>query len=291
MAPRFLAFAPFPGIGRAVAAWAQSRHPISSRSCCTHTTAIREAGQWADRVDRALATGLRPIAIEQDLVWFVDGGGRGRSLVAHDAPATGDGADARRPFLQAVRRGCWMPRSRRRNRGHVAASWILHLDFKSNEACASPSGVGSAWPVRTGGSRGNSAPKTVTDDPQPFAMGTAPRAHGEMETGQSGSLFYDHLPAGARLRLFGTRAGAGSPDNFGRSRGARRDAAIAAAPEALMPLGPTNYRRWANFSWAVGRTRRTGTGQARGRPPTERRLGGGRGSARTTSASGSGSTR
>jgi hypothetical protein len=41
-------------------------------------------GRWADRIDRALSTGV-PLAIEQDLVWFRDPvTGRGRSLVAHD---------------------------------------------------------------------------------------------------------------------------------------------------------------------------------------------------------------
>ncbi|HUK33066.1 MAG TPA: hypothetical protein VLV86_04085, partial [Vicinamibacterales bacterium] len=41
-------------------------------------------GRWRDRIDRALSTGT-PLAIEQDLVWFLDPAtGKGRSLVAHD---------------------------------------------------------------------------------------------------------------------------------------------------------------------------------------------------------------
>src|SRR6185436_12518526 len=46
-----------------------------------------ENGQWSDRIDRALATNLQPIAIEQDVMWSSAANGReGRSVVAHDAP-------------------------------------------------------------------------------------------------------------------------------------------------------------------------------------------------------------
>ena len=55
------------------------------------------SGRWADRITRALGTGT-PMAIEQDLVWYVDPVTRvGRSLVAHDdasKPALGlDGSE------------------------------------------------------------------------------------------------------------------------------------------------------------------------------------------------------
>ena len=59
------------------------------------------AGRWADRIDRALATGT-PLAIEQDLVWFRDPlTGKGRSLVAHDEPGKPAlGLSGREPTLR-----------------------------------------------------------------------------------------------------------------------------------------------------------------------------------------------
>src|SRR5262245_42881918 len=45
-------------------------------------------GEYANRIDRALSAGL-PVAIEQDLVWYVDPrSGLGRTVVSHG------GADA-----------------------------------------------------------------------------------------------------------------------------------------------------------------------------------------------------
>ena len=46
-------------------------------------------GQWADRIDRALTTGI-PVAIEQDLYWYQDPAtGKAWSVVSHDKPVTG----------------------------------------------------------------------------------------------------------------------------------------------------------------------------------------------------------
>src|SRR5690349_1116844 len=46
-------------------------------------------GKFADRIDRALSTGL-PLAIEQDLVWYTDPNTKtARSVVSHGAPFDG----------------------------------------------------------------------------------------------------------------------------------------------------------------------------------------------------------
>ncbi len=60
-----------------------------------------EADRWADRIDRALATGL-PVAIEQDLVWYADPAtGKARSIVSHGEPFTGREPSLEDPFLRA----------------------------------------------------------------------------------------------------------------------------------------------------------------------------------------------
>ena len=48
-----------------------------------------ENGQWGDRLERALKTGL-PIAIEQDLAWYRDkANGKSWSVVVHHLPPSG----------------------------------------------------------------------------------------------------------------------------------------------------------------------------------------------------------
>ena len=60
-------------------------------------------GQWPDRIERALGTGL-PLAIEQDLAWYVDPRtGTGRSLVTHGAPFTGNEPAMRDYFFERIR--------------------------------------------------------------------------------------------------------------------------------------------------------------------------------------------
>ena len=60
-------------------------------------------GQFADRIDRALATGL-PVAIEQDLVWRPAGGGKpARSIVSHGEPFDDTEPSLRDHFFERIR--------------------------------------------------------------------------------------------------------------------------------------------------------------------------------------------
>src|SRR5262245_33996615 len=70
--------------------------PLFTRSLLHAHNCYPDEGRWADRIDRALATGLRPIAIEQDIAWAVAADGTGRSVVVHDASPTG-----REPTLES----------------------------------------------------------------------------------------------------------------------------------------------------------------------------------------------
>jgi len=89
--------------------------------------AYPEKGQWRDRIDRALATGLSPIVIEQDIA--LDGAGR--SVVSHDADATGAEPTLEQHFFDRVRP--MMERALAEGRRERWPLVILHLDFKSNE--------------------------------------------------------------------------------------------------------------------------------------------------------------
>src|SRR5579884_3357187 len=59
--------------------------------------------RWADRMERALKTGF-PVAIEQDLAWYVDPqSGKGRVVVSHNARATAADLTLREYFFERVR--------------------------------------------------------------------------------------------------------------------------------------------------------------------------------------------
>ena len=63
----------------------------------------RYDGHWADCIDRALKTGV-PVAIEQDLAWYVDPGtGQGRIVVSHEAKTKGSEPTLREHFFERVR--------------------------------------------------------------------------------------------------------------------------------------------------------------------------------------------
>ena len=55
-------------------------------------------------------------------------------------------------------------------------------------------------------------------------------------------MFFKEVPAGARLRLFGSAHTAPVQDNH---------LLVTLPPERLLTLPPTNYRRWWNNSWYV----------------------------------------
>ena len=88
-------------------------------------------GQWSDRIDRALAQEL-PLAIEQDLRWYVDPStGEGHSVVAHNPPVTGDEPTLRDYFFERIR-----PIIEDELSQGDPARWpviTLNLDFKTEE--------------------------------------------------------------------------------------------------------------------------------------------------------------
>jgi hypothetical protein len=92
-----------------------------------------------------------------------------------------------------------------------------------------------------------SAPRTTSDAVQPMTPGPI-LVLTEAGEGQERD-FYDALPVGERLLVFGTVP----PVTLTTSddREVQRTAAVTATPETMLPSGATNYRRWANFGWSV----------------------------------------
>jgi hypothetical protein len=185
--------------------------------------AYPERGRWADRLDRALATGL-PLVVEQDLAWYRDPAtGRGRSVISHEPTASGDEPSLERYFFDRVRP--LVEQAVRENRRETWPVLILHLDFKTNEAEHHAAvwetlGHYESWlttAVRT----------ASVDDIAPLQVG--PMLVLTEHPDEQERMFHDRVPVGGRLRLFGSVHTLPGPT----------------------PAPRTNYRRWWNHSWAV----------------------------------------
>ena len=204
-----------------------------------------ENGRWVDRIDRALATGVRPIAIEQDVAWVAaapGSSGPGRSVVAHDTPATGREPTLESYFFDRLRP--MMEAALAANRRETWPLVVLHLDFKTNERAHHA----AIWDLLGRHERWlTTAPRMADDVAQPFTPGPL-LVLTENGAGQS-SVFYDEVPVGGRLRIFGTVPPAVLTSSTDRAT--QLAAAINATPAILIPDGITNYRRWVNFSWLV----------------------------------------
>ncbi len=209
---------------------------VDAHNCYT------ENGQWADRLVRALGTAPRPVGIEQDLVWKPDGKGGGVSVVAHDATLTGGEPTLDEHFFSVV-----APMMEDALKARNTATWpliVLHFDFKTNETehhryVRSLLQKYERW--LTTSTRG------ADDRVQPMTVGPLLVLTEAGENQQRD--FYDTLPTGEKMLIFGTVPNVSVSTS--RDRDVQADAAVSASPQTLLPTGATNYRRWANFSWAV----------------------------------------
>jgi len=196
-------------------------------------------GRYADRIDRALSTGF-PVAIEQDIAWAVDHKtGKGRPVVAHSAKTTGAEPSLRDHFFERVR-----PIVEKALAENDRAQWpliILHFDFKSLD----PKLLRAVWDLLGEYQTWiTTAPETrdphelAPFDPKPLLVLTE-------DADAQEEVFFRNLPAGSRLRVFGSA-------HTARIRGSRQERIHLAAtlpPERLLTERPTNYRRWWNNSW------------------------------------------
>jgi hypothetical protein len=197
-------------------------------------------GQWANRITRALGTGF-PVAIEQDLAWFVDSvSGKGRVVVAHSAQTNASDPEERRYFFERVRPIV---------EGELAhgdpAKWpviILHFDFKDNQASllhAVWDLLGEYEPWITTALKSANSQELTAFDRKPLLVLTE-------DSDAQEEIFFNALPVGARLRLFGS-AHTHIPPNENKAEWNHLAANL--TPEQLLPNKPTTYRRWWNNSW------------------------------------------
>lgn len=186
---------------------------------------------WFDRIDRALSAGT-PLAIEQDLLWAKNPRtGYMGSVLSHGAPATGTEPEMKEYFFERVR-----PIVERALREGNNGSWpliTLNLDLKSEE----PEHLVAIWKLLSEYKDWlTTAPRTHSIDRlQPLNVRPILVLTGESD--KQSAVFYDQVPIGRRLLLFGAvRTNTEDPS---------------APPEVLVPGSADNYHRWWNTSWRV----------------------------------------
>src|SRR3954451_18530530 len=197
-------------------------------------------GRQADRITRALATGL-PVGIEQDLAWYVDpSSGKGRIVVSHKPETTGTEPELRTYFFERVR-----PIVERALRENNRSSWpliVVHFDFKDNQVALLRAvwtllGQYQDW-ITTGVKLPD--PKAIAPwDVKPLLVLTE-------DPDAQEQVFLRDVSMGAKLRLFGS---AHTHATKGRTKDESEHLLATAAADQLLTEPATNYRRWWNNSW------------------------------------------
>jgi hypothetical protein len=186
-------------------------------------------GKWADRMERALGTGL-PLAIEQDLCWYTDArSGRSWSIVSHGKPFSGNEPTLKQHFFERVR-----PIIEKAINEDNSRDWpliTLNLDFKAEE----PAHLAAIWSLvgeyedwLCTAERGPDIHRTNPLRLRPVLVLT-----GDSVAQQK--AFHDDVPVAQPLRLFGSF---------------KSTAWLKAPLESSIPPA-NNYRRWWNNSWVV----------------------------------------
>ena len=203
-----------------------------------------EGDQWTDRIDRALGTGVQPIAIEQDVVFYVDPAtGKGRTVLAHGGTPTGTEPTLEDHFFKKVRP--IIERALAENKRETWPVVYLHFNFRDSD----PAFMQDVWEILgrheewlTTAERGADESKIM-----PLKMGPLMAL---TENGQE-EAFYNKVPVGAQLRVFGTMPTGRAPGARSNDREAQATAAAETSAEVMIPARATNYARWMNFPWAV----------------------------------------
>jgi hypothetical protein len=215
---------PVSGIAQRTSAMPGSRSVMDAHNCYPYFE------WWSDRIDRALSAGP-PLAIEQDLAWYTDPhSGRSWPVVAHGAPLTGQEPTLERYFFERVRP--IVEKALRDNRRQDWPLITLNLDFKSEQ----PAHLAAIWSVLNKYSAWLTSARRVTDaGVQPLDVKPILVLTGESDAQQK--VFYDDVPVGERLLVFGAVHS--------------RRADPMAPPEIVEPERASNYRRWWNNPWNV----------------------------------------
>jgi len=217
-------------------AFLNSGHPVlDAHNCYPYD------GRWNDRARRALDSGF-PVSIEQDLAWYVDPKtGKGRVVVSHRPSPIGREPTLRAYFFKQVR-----PVIEKALAEKKRDEWpliILHFDFKDTQ----PAILAAVWHL-LGEYEPWISTAIKTSDPNRLSpIDRKPILVVTEDSDAQAKVFFDDVPIGGRLRLFGSAHTGEPPPGVGPAQLAHWEAT--ALPSQLLTTRATNYRRWWNNSW------------------------------------------
>lgn len=194
-------------------------------------------GLWANRIDRALSTGV-PIAIEQDLCWVEGDDGAYRSVVSHGEPFDGSEPTLASHFFERIRPIIEKALEADARSGD-RSDWpliVLDLDIKHGqrehiEAIRDTLLEHESW-LTTAERVADGEPRSPLDaDPVLVLVG------GD-RTQQA--VFHDEVPVGGRVIAFGRASVSRRPDGVPQHE---------VPPEQMVTERADNFRRWWNNSW------------------------------------------
>jgi hypothetical protein len=198
-------------------------------------------GRWSNRIQRALNSGF-PVSIEQDLAWYVDPAtGVGRVVVSHTPHPTGKEPTLEDYFFKQV--SPVIEKAIAENKRDQWPLIVLHFDFKDNQAPL----LRAVWQILGQHEEWLSTAVKTSDPNHLSPIDRKPILVVTEEADEQQKVFYDDVPVGARLRLFGSAHTHPTPK--GMSAQQLMHWAVTATPDELLSEKPTNYRRWWNSSW------------------------------------------
>ena len=198
-------------------------------------------GKWTDRVPRALNSGY-PVSIEQDLAWYVDPStGAGRVVVSHSAKPTGTEPTLKESFFDQA--GPVIEKAIKENHKDRWPVIVLHFDFKDNR----PEILAAVWKLLGEYEPWLSTAVKTQDANVLSPLERKPVLVVTEESDEQQKVFFDDVPVGGKLRVFGSAHTKNPPAGL---VGKEIQHWEATAPvEDLFSERPTNYRRWWNSSW------------------------------------------
>ncbi len=229
--------------GAALSAKLKNEYMPGSRTEILAHNAYPDHGKYADRLDRAIAAGV-PFAVEEDLAWI-----DGKSLLIHGAKnAANDDPTLESYFFPKVK----PIMEKALNEGNKG-NWpliTLYLDIKNDprehlEAISKVLDHYDAWLT--------TAVKTTDLSKQsPFNLKPMMVLVEDKDNDIKQDFFYDSLPVGGKIRVFGTATKFDeNPNKLPRAQKAEAVASLYLLdPERLAPKKADNYHRWFGTSWA-----------------------------------------
>jgi len=207
------------------------QQPVQGRVLLDAHNCYPDGELWKDRIDRALFTGT-PLAIEQDLVWYVDHGtGHSWSVLSHSASPTGSEPTMKDYFFERIR-----PIVERALKTGDRRDWpliTLNLDLKTEE----PEHLKAIWNLLAEYREWITTAPRASDIHRIAPLNIRPLLVLTGESNAQKAVFYDQVPIGDRLLVFGATPNQNDDPS--------------APPSILAPEPADNYHRWWNNPWRV----------------------------------------